>query len=535
METTIEATTESSAQTTHGVRSAWLRFGLVVAQLVVLAVVIRALDILSPQYRRFIYLVIPGFLVHHCLPAAWRLRAFAVMSILGVCFVLGAPVEPWRVWDFSIALQNVTVVAAVGLTLIGLCHLPLGFWVRAAALAATGVVVGILYVNATGEIYRTGFFVAALLFMFHIIVYLYDVSTAPTRPRPAESLSYFFLGPHAASISFPIVDFKTFSRSHYNGDGPAIYQRGVFWMARGVSHLVLYRWNVDVLFVPLADVQSGTDVVRFLMANFLTYLNISGSAHLAIGTLLLFGFNLPETHHRYFLASSFTDYWRRVNIYWKDFMLKVFYRPLFFRLRGFGHEKALMVATAWVFVVSWVAHVYGAWWATGSTYMTLPNAIFWFAIGALVVVNTLWEQRRGRKRTLGGRRHDWSSALALCAQTAATFVTVCVLFSLMTHPDMSAWMRMWGRVDAQTAVWFTIIVTVVMAAKLFVEILPERRLTTSPAGLPSLVQALRTEQSLCVLTLLALFIAAGVRSQPDALVILDGHGVAAQLFALFRL
>ena len=31
----------------------------------------------------------------------------------------------------------------------------------------------------------------------------------------------------------------------------------------------------------------------------------------------------------YYLASSFTDYWRRINIYWKDFMVKLFFNPAF--------------------------------------------------------------------------------------------------------------------------------------------------------------------------------------------------------------
>ena len=66
--------------------------------------------------------------------------------------------------------------------------------------------------------------------------------------------------------------------------------------------------------------------------------------------LHLFGFNLPETHHRYFLASSFTDFWRRINIYWKDFMMKVFYYPAYFRLRRFGDTVALVLATVFMFL-----------------------------------------------------------------------------------------------------------------------------------------------------------------------------------------
>jgi len=71
-----------------------------------------------------------------------------------------------------------------------------------------------------------------------------------------------------------------------------------------------------------------------MVSTFLLYLRISGQFHLVIGMLYLFGFRLPETHHRYLLASSFTDFWRRINIYWKDFMMKLVYYPSFFCCAG---------------------------------------------------------------------------------------------------------------------------------------------------------------------------------------------------------
>ncbi len=65
---------------------------------------------------------------------------------------------------------------------------------------------------------------------------------------------------------------------------------------------------------------------------------MSGQFHIIVGMLHLFGFNLPETHHSYFLASSFTDFWRRINIYWKDFMMKIFFYPAYFALSKRGAD-----------------------------------------------------------------------------------------------------------------------------------------------------------------------------------------------------
>ncbi|NIO08549.1 MAG: hypothetical protein GTO40_11300, partial [Deltaproteobacteria bacterium] len=58
----------------------------------------------------------------------------------------------------------------------------------------------------------------------------------------------------------------------------------------------------------------------------------------------------PETNYRYFLASNFTDFWRRANIYWKDFMLKVVYYPTYFRLRKWDDTFRLIFATVLVFL-----------------------------------------------------------------------------------------------------------------------------------------------------------------------------------------
>src|SRR4029077_15231922 len=95
-------------------------------------------------------------------------------------------------------------------------------------------------------------------------------------------------------------------------------------------------------------------VTRFAVATLFLYLRVSGQFHIIIGLLHLFGFNLPETHHLYYLSSSFTDFWRRINIYWKDFITKLFFYPLHFRLRKWGPVKALAIATFGAFFATWL-------------------------------------------------------------------------------------------------------------------------------------------------------------------------------------
>ena len=89
-----------------------------------------------------------------------------------------------------------------------------------------------------------------------------------------------------------------------------------------------------------------------MVMTYLLYLRLSGQFHIAIGLIHLFGFDLPETHRKYLLASSVADFWRRINIYWKDFIAKLFYLPVFFRLRRSGEVGAAALATVVAFAAT---------------------------------------------------------------------------------------------------------------------------------------------------------------------------------------
>ena len=195
------------------------------------------------------------------------------------------------------------------------------------------------------------------------------------------------------------------------------------------------------------DVSNTPELVRFLISNFALYLRISGQFHLIIGLLHLFGFNLPETHHLYFLASSFTDLWRRINIYWKDFMLKVFYYPTYFKIRQWGANSSLIFATAFVFFLTWFFHAYQWFWLRGTFLLTAPDMLFWSILTCLVVVNTLYEARRGRKRTLGQHSMTVGDIAALALRTASTFSVMAILWSLWSSDSIPDWIALISVVD----------------------------------------------------------------------------------------
>ena len=143
--------------------------------------------------------------------------------------------------------------------------------------------------------------------------------------------------PNVCFPLFPVVDFKTFRRTYYDDDAYRDLPDGHrLDRPRRSSTCILYRFIYYHLTLAPSEVTGPAQFLQYLVANFLLYLRVSGQFHLIVGMLHLFGFDLPETHHRYLLASSFTDFWRRINIYWKDFMQKVFYFPAVFALKRLG-------------------------------------------------------------------------------------------------------------------------------------------------------------------------------------------------------
>jgi hypothetical protein len=280
------------------------------------------------------------------------------------------------------------------------------------------------------------------MFMFRLMVYMYDVKHGAAPVSPTRSLSYFFLLPNVCFPLFPVVDYETFCLNYYDDERNRIHQVGVRWIFRGVIHLLLYRILYKDYTISLYDVANAGDLVHYCLWLFLLYLRVSGQFHIVVGILRLYGFNLPETHKLYYLSSSFTDFWRRINIYWKDFMMKLFFNPLFFRLRRRGPMTALVISTLAVFFLTWLLHAVQWFWLRGSFLWTASDVLFWSILAVLVVFNSIWELTHDRPRASLGRVR-WRMAMVTAVKTLATFIVICVLWSLWTSESLSAWLTLW--------------------------------------------------------------------------------------------
>lgn len=373
-------------------------------------------------------LIFGGFVVHALLPLRWRLPFFVVLSVAALGWVLG-PVDGG-------------LVLLAGLGLLGLCHLPLSFgWrvalvVGAAALLA-GLRAGVLAVPALPTLADGVLPVLAGLFMFRLMIYLYDLRHERKPATVWERLAYFFLLPNVCFPLFPVVDYRTFRRTYYDTHEAAIYRTGIRRLFRGVTHLLAYR-ILYLFLVPDPSVVAGAGpVLVYMVATYGLYLRISGLFHLITGVLALFGFNLPETYRHYYLADSFNDYWRRINIYWKDFMLKLFYYPALMRLRNVGPLVAIAGGVVAVFAATWFLHGFQWFWLRGDFPVTAPDVLFWSLFALLMVANSLYEAKRGRKQGLGAAAFHVRPAAVRAVRVVALYAGITVLWTLWSSLSLA--------------------------------------------------------------------------------------------------
>ncbi|MGH7504492.1 MAG: hypothetical protein ACRELX_02525, partial [Longimicrobiales bacterium] len=437
------------------------RLLMLAGQLALLTLLIRYFYIGGRPFVALSYLALAGFVVHALLPRRYRLGFFLALSVAGIVLVAGPRDAAWLL----------LVVAGF----VGVCLLPIGFRGRVSALVLAGFAFAFLRVRGPVPWSEPLWPIVASILMFRLMVFVYDTHHERERPPFTWTLSYFLMLPNVCFPLFPVVDFKRFRSTYYSEPEELIYRRGLGWMLRGIYQLLLYRIVYQFLTVAPAEVQSTPELLQYILSSYGLYLRVSGLFHLIVGQLLLFGFNLPETHHRYFFASSFNDFWRRINIYWKDFMLKLFYYPAYFRLKRWGQTVALVGATAVVFLLTWLLHTYQWFWLRGTALFAVHDILFWSVLGVAVVFNSLWEMRRGRERVLGEVQPFSYRWIARAGKVVATFMAIGILWSMWSADSLSQWLSMWAAAGPSAAA-----IPVVIPAALLVSAWSARRARAEP-------------------------------------------------------
>ena len=403
----------AASDPTRSMLSAWfvLRWLAIALQFGVVILLIRAFQIESRALLLLMVLAFGGFAVHSVLPLAWRLPFFGLLSVAGFMMTVG--------WQIT------AILLVFAFSLVGVARLPISFGGRVAALlAVTGVLAvlraGLIDSPVPGAIWP----ILGSMMMFRMIVYVVDLRAGNVPRSFWHALGYFFMLPNICFILFPVVDYKAFCKQHYNSPEFGVYQTGVIWMLRGVIHLLISRFLEQNLLVEPATVTNLGDAAVFAVSTYLLYLRVSGSFHLIVGLLHLFGFNLGEANHRFLLASSFTDFWRRINIYWKDFVQKVLFNPMYMTFsRRMKSMPAMLLATMLAFIISWLLHSYQWFWIRGEFPLRWQDAVYWNSLAILVCVNVVLQSRKGR--SLKKKARTLRDDLSVAGKTIGMFVFIC--------------------------------------------------------------------------------------------------------------
>jgi alginate O-acetyltransferase complex protein AlgI len=417
---TITARPQTSAE---NARPRPAGFAVLLIQVALLFLVFRQFRIEEPVFLAIAFLAFAGFAVHYWLPVAAKEWFFVGLSVTGAFLVLDPVVAG--------------LLVGAGFVIFGVLALPIAFgWRLAIVCMLFG---GLMAGRATPAFGLPSQFwpLFGAVFMFRLIAYVYDRKYGAAPAGLREFLAYFYLLPNYYFLLFPVVDFATMRRSLYRRDIQDIAQQGIRWMVRGTVQLLLYRlvnyWRGDP---SPAEIATLPALVANLVLTFMLYLRVSGQFHIIVGMLHLFGYDLPETNRNYGLATSFLDLWRRINIYWKDFMVKVCYFPVFFRLRKSGERRAQLVATAAVFFATWALHSYQYFWLRGVFLLTITDVLFWTILGLLVMSNVALESRARRVVAQTG----WRAYASRGVRIAVTMGTLLVLWSLWTSSSLAAWL-----------------------------------------------------------------------------------------------
>jgi len=385
-------------------------------------------------------------------------RAFEI-----VMWTVLATLPVYEIAPFRLRKPLLAIATAIAMGLIygaGTALAVIGFGAAMVTLARTsklswnaraGAIAGIAVLLAVAR--STGFLsflpapfwaVAGTMLMFRLALYMYELKHAKKPESWVDTASYFLILPNWCFLHFPVVDYRTLQRGFYARDIQETRRRGLNMIFAGVTHLLGYRLIYHELLITPRDVVGPATLAAYLACNYLLYLRVSGQFHIACGVLHLFGTHMPETHNRYLLASSFTDYWRRINIYWKDFMVKTVFNPVFFRMRKRPQPVALAVATVAVFVATWALHAWQSFWLRGTWGLSVTDGLFWGTLGVMVLINVQWDARRKPvARTAEGPSRG--ERIRRVAGIGGMLLSITLLWSLWSAPSLRDWLEMLGR------------------------------------------------------------------------------------------
>lgn len=303
-----------------------------------------------------------------------------------ITFLLLTPISIAYIFNTTILLYSMVVISILYYLFTLSVHQKIKFLIYAFIIA--GLMFTISLSKYTDEVSITLSIIGTLL-TYRILIFLYEDRTNLQTTHDINKANYFLMLPTISMYLFPPIDYKTFTASYNSVQNQLIYKKGAIWISQGIFHLVIYRIIYHHIHIPLANVITLTDFAIHAISSYMFVLRLSGIFHIGVGILCLFGYNMPRSFDNYFLATDFSDLWRRLNTYFKDMMVKVFYYPIFFKFKKLGTTNAIILSILIVYNISWFIHSLQWMWLKGTFPVKAGDLIYWNAFGFLVALTTL--------------------------------------------------------------------------------------------------------------------------------------------------
>lgn len=349
--------------------------------------VLRSLNIArSSGITDLAVIFIPGFIVQSLIPVRYRPFVYCLVFVASLGYVFSWPTTV--VILFFLSLTAFVIFSAVKLK-----------W-KYVYLIVLGIAFYIMRNTFLVQMPRLNMavpFMAAIL-MFRVIILMYEVKYNKLPENHWIKLSYFFCFPNLAFLFFPIIDYKTYVRGYYAEPFEDTCNKAFYYMITGILFLVAHKvlgFYIDITYAGVHDVYT---LFLYILSKYILVFKMIGLLTLGLSFICMFGFSMPLLFANFFIVTSFNNYWQRVNIYWKDFIAKIVYYPIYFKYR----KKVKSAAPIFVFFAvlsSWFFHLYQQFWISGILVLRAQDFLYWLILALLVSLSVYAGERNLKKET----------------------------------------------------------------------------------------------------------------------------------------
>jgi hypothetical protein len=397
------------------------------------------------QVPGLLALAFVGFVFHALVKPPYKILLFALLSQGMLYLVLGLKATLLVTGAGGLLVLILWGIRSSGLRLL----LSLVWW-----LALLGLM---LFPPAALAQHRVVVFALSSLFAFRWFWYLKERAREERASLLVDG-TYFFNFPAMALWFFPLISYRRWKEAMDRTAAASSLNRGMYWVALGIFQLILYRILEYYGYISSLHVVDADTFWRHIFTNFFLLVRVSGFFHLAMGLLGIFGFSFPKPVDSYFLSSSFSDFWRRVNVYFREFLWEVVL-PVLQKNLGI---KRVFPSILLLFALSAVLYSWQYFCLHGSFPIKGGDLLFWLVFGLLVSGELAFGKSESKEPSA---QSGWITSLVKGGKVSFTFLSMALLWALWATPSLGEWSRMMKQaaVSGQMAWWLYLLLFVGLA------------------------------------------------------------------------